>query len=63
MPMYVYNCSTCGKCEHRIVKLSERDAQTCACAEDPNKQCALVREEISQTSAMGMNWADWKGAG
>ncbi len=65
MPMYLYTCNTCGKREERIRKLAERDQQTTTCAKEGNEgaTCPLVREEVSQTAGMGMNWADWKGAG
>lgn len=38
MPTYVYNCPACGESVERIVKVDERDRQSCECGNNLSRQ-------------------------
>lgn len=45
MPCYEYRCTQCGLEEDRIVRIADRDTQTCDCGQN------LCRVEISESQA------------
>lgn len=64
MPMYDYTCAKCGASTERVVKLDDRDTQTCDAVKRSREgqPCGgeLVRDEISVNACMGHNWGDWQ---
>jgi len=65
MPMYSYVCDTCGMTGDRVVKIAERDDQSCKraipCSESATAESCpcdgkLVREEVALTALMSHSW-------
>lgn len=60
MPQYVYTCTKCNKTVTRLVKLSDRDGQTCDRPSSHNNTqlCSgeLVREEVADTAKTPYSW-------